>query len=105
MKRQKFKIRQRHRNFGGVSEEKRKKRWKDVECLENFKRDLEQTEEQGEVEITPEKIKKISRKMPNLKTPGPDFAEGFWLKSIKVFKKDLEETCKKAQKKERCRCG
>ena len=41
MKRQKFKIRQRHRNFGGVSEEKRKKHWKDVECLENFKRDLE----------------------------------------------------------------
>ena len=41
MKRQKFKIRQTHWSFGGVSEEKRKKHWEDVECLENFKRDLE----------------------------------------------------------------
>ena len=29
--------------------------------------------------------------MPNWKAPGPDFVQGFW---SKVFKNDLEETCK-----------
>ena len=30
-------------------------------------------DEQEEIEITPEKIKKILRKMRNWKAPGPDF--------------------------------
>ena len=49
-----------------------------------------------EVEITPEKIKKILKKMPNWKVPGPHFGEGFWLKNFKIFKKDLKKTCKNA---------
>ena len=43
---------------------RKKRTLKDVEWLENFKRDFEYNEEQ-EVEITPEKIKKILRKMQN----------------------------------------
>ena len=39
--------------------------WKDVEWLENFKKDFENKEEQEEVEVTQEKIKKILRKIPN----------------------------------------
>ena len=78
MKRQKFLIRKRHGNFGGEVPDKkeaqkfwgsiwgeRKEDRKDAECLENFKRDFEYKEEQEEVEITPEMIKKISRKIPN----------------------------------------
>ena len=34
--------------------------------------------------------------MPNWKAPGPDFVQGFLLENFKVFKKDLEETCKNA---------
>ena len=44
--------------------------------------------EQQEVEIIPQKIKKILRKMPNWKALGPGS------KILKVFKKILEETCK-----------
>ena len=50
----------------------RKEHWKDAEWLKNFKRDFEYKEEQEEVEITPEKMKKILRKMPNWKARGPD---------------------------------
>ena len=84
-----------HRNFGGVSKEK-KEDCKDAEWLKNFKRDFEykeEEEEEEEVEITPEKIKKILRKMPNWKVLGPDCIQGFWLKN---FKKVLDETCKNA---------
>ena len=44
--------------------EERKHR-KDAEWLENSQKDFEYKEEQKEVEIAPEKIKKILRKMPN----------------------------------------
>ena len=43
----------------------RKEHWKDTEWLENFKKDIEYKEEQEEIELTPGKIKKILRKMPN----------------------------------------
>ena len=43
----------------------RKQHQKDAEWLKNFKRDFKYKEKQEEVEITPEKIKKILRKMPN----------------------------------------
>ena len=61
----------------------RKEHQKDAEWLKNFKRDFEYKEEQEEVEITPEKIKKILRKVPNWKVPGPDFVQGFCLKKFK----------------------
>ena len=40
-------------------------------------------------EITEEKIKKILRKMPNWKAPGPDCAQGFWLKNFKSIQEGL----------------
>ena len=46
--------------------------------------DIEYKEEQ-EVEITPEKIKKILRKMPNWKAPGPDFVQSFCLKNFECI--------------------
>ena len=69
----------------------RKGHRKDSEWLESFKRDFEYKEEQEKVEITPEKFKKILRKMPNWVAPGPDFVQGFWLKNFKIVQ---EELCK-----------
>ena len=86
-------------NFGGVSGEKEKNTGK---RSENFKRDFKYKEEQ-EVKTTPGKIKKILRKMPNWKAPGPDFVQGW--KISKVFKKNFEETCKNAYKMETLQCG
>ena len=43
----------------------RKEHQKDVEWLEHFKGAFEYKEEQEEVEITPETIKKILREIPN----------------------------------------
>ena len=60
----------------------RKEHWKDAEWLTNFKRDFEYKAEQKEVEITPKKNKKILRKIPNWKAPGPDLVQGFWLKNF-----------------------
>ena len=34
--------------------------------------------------------------MSKWKAPGPDLVQGFWLKNLKIFKKDLEKTCKNA---------
>ena len=74
----------------------RKEQRKDADWLENFKRNFKYKEEQEEYETTPEKIKKILRKMPKWKALGPDFVQGFWLKNLKVFKKDLEGNFKNA---------
>ena len=38
---------------------------------------LNTKEGQEEIEITPENIKKILRKMPSWKAPYPDFVQGF----------------------------
>ena len=48
--------------FGGSIWGERKEHQKDVKWLKNFKRDFVYKEEQEEVEITAEKIKKILRK-------------------------------------------
>ena len=56
---------------------KEKNTGEDGEWLENFKRNLEYKEEQEEIEITPEIIKEILRKMPNLNTHGPDLFPRF----------------------------
>ena len=41
------------------------------------------TVDQEKVEITPEKIKKTSRKISNSKAPCPDFIQVFWLKTLR----------------------
>ena len=73
----------------------RKEHRKDAEWLENFKRDFEYKEEQAEVEITPENIKNILRKMPNWKAPGPDCVQGFWLKNFKSIQEGLRRNLQK----------
>ena len=65
--------------FWGSIWRERKKHQKDAEWSENFKRNFE----------TPEKILKILRKMPSWKAPGPDFAQGFWLKNSKSIQEGL----------------
>ena len=69
-----------------------KEHGKDAKWLKNVKRvfeDFEYQEEQEKVEITKEKIKKILRKMPNWKAPGPDCVQGFWLKNFKSIQEGL----------------
>ena len=56
---------------------KEKNTGEDGEWLENFKRNLEYKEEQEEIEITPEIIKEILRKMPNLNTHDSDLFSRF----------------------------
>ena len=73
----------------------RKEDGKDAEWLENFTRDFEYKKEQEEVEITPEKIKKILRKMPNWKAPSPDCVQGFWLKNVKSIQEGLRRNLQK----------
>ena len=69
----------------------RKEHQKDVEWLEHLKGDFEYKEEQEDVELTPEKIMKILRKMPNWKAIDPDFVQGFWLKNFKSIQEGLCE--------------
>ena len=92
MKLQRFLIKKRHRDFRGLSGEN-KEHQKDAEWLKNFKRDIEYKEEQQE--ITPEQIKKILRKKPNWKAPGPDFVQGFWLKNFKSIQEGLRKNLQK----------
>ena len=54
-----------------------------------MKSDFECKEEQEEVEITQEKIKKVLRKMLNWKAPGLNFVQGFWLKNFKSIQERL----------------
>ena len=81
--------------FWGSIWGERKDHEKDAEWLENFKRYFEYKEEQEKGEITPEKIKKILRKMPKWKTPGPDFVQGFWLKIFKSIQEGLAKMLRK----------
>ena len=76
MTQQKFRIRKRYRNFWGVSGEKENNNRKIPNGLK-ISRGTLNTKRKKEVEITPEKIKKIVKKMPNWKEPGPDFVQGF----------------------------
>ena len=41
------------------------------------------------VKILQEKLKKILRKIPNWKAPGPDGVQGFWLKNFTSLHKNL----------------
>ena len=60
-----------------------------------MQRDFECIEEQEEVEIIPEKIKKILRKIPNWKAPGPDCVQGFWLTNFKSIQEGLRRNLQK----------
>ena len=53
-----------------------------AEWLSDFKNKMENTPKQQRVEITEPKVKKILRKIPNWKAPGPDGVQGFWMKNF-----------------------
>ena len=95
MKQQKVSDKKELLEFCGSIRGERKEHQKDAEWLENIKRDFEYKEVQKKVEITPEKIKKILRKMPNWKAPGPDFVQGFWLKGFKSIQERLKRNWQK----------
>ena len=54
----------------------------DAEWLDRLKQDA-QVNQQQEVVIDQEKIRKALSKMPYWKAPGPDMVQGFWLKNFK----------------------
>ena len=52
-------------------------------------------QEQENIKTTEEKVKTMLGKMPNWKTPGPDLAQGFWLKSFRSLHERLREQLNK----------
>ena len=40
-------------------------------------------QEQENIELTADKMEKMAKKMANLKAPGPDLVQGFWLKNFR----------------------
>ena len=53
-----------------------------AEWLNDFKQEMGDIPKQQRVEITEPKLKKLLRKIPNWKAPGPDGLQGFWLKNF-----------------------
>ena len=70
----------------------RKELNKDAECLKDVKIELEQDEGQDNktsgqvrIDITKEKILRVTRKKSNWKAPGPENVQGYWLKNLTPF--------------------
>ena len=55
---------------------------KDAEWLKDVQSELEGIDEQQNIKITPEDLKRRFKQMPNWKAPGPDGVQGFWLKNL-----------------------
>ena len=72
----------------------RKEHRKYAEWLKNFKRYFEYKEEK-EVEIIPEKFKKILRKMPDWKAPDSECVQSFWLKNFRSIQEGLSRNLQK----------
>ena len=62
---------------------------KDATWLREIKRDIYQKNKQVQVQMLREKLKKILKKIPNWKAPGPDGVQGFWLKNFTSLHKIL----------------
>ena len=62
---------------------------KDAFWLRVIKKDMNVKNKLVQVQILEEKLKKILKKIPNLKAPGPDWAQGFWLKDFTSLHKSL----------------
>ena len=50
--------------------------------MEDGKKELQQDKGQDKIDITKDKMRRVIRKMPNWKSPGPDNVQGYWLKSL-----------------------
>ena len=62
---------------------------KDTTWLREIKKDTNGKNKQTRLQISQEKLKKILKKIPNCKTPGPDGVQGFWLKNFTSLHKNL----------------
>ena len=62
---------------------------KDTTCLREIKKNINGKNKQARVHILQEKLKKILKKIPNWKAPGPDGFQGFWLKNFTSLQKNL----------------
>ena len=62
-----------------------------AEWLEDFRHVMSDTQQQEKIEITVEKVPKMVQKIPNLKAPGLDMVQGYWLKNFQVMHTRLKE--------------
>ena len=68
---------------------------KDTEWLKEFCEEVGASEAQEDISITENTVKRILRKFPNWKAPGPDGVQGFWLKKFKSIHSLLALTLSK----------
>ena len=74
---------------------------KEAKWLQDFRKEMERQEQQGMIEITEEKIRKLLQRLPNWKAPGPDMVQGYWFKYFTSMHKSLKDNladCLKAGK-------
>ena len=55
---------------------------KDATWLREIKKEMNGKNKKVRVQISQEKLRKISKKIPTWKVPGPDGVQGFWLKNF-----------------------
>ena len=54
---------------------------KDAKWLQDLQSEVN-VKKQERIDVTTGRLEKILGRMPNLKSPGPDLVQGFWLKSL-----------------------
>ena len=62
---------------------------KDATWLREIKKDMNGKNKQAREQISQEKLKKILKKIPNWKAPGPDRAQGLWSKNFTSLHKNI----------------
>ena len=82
------------RNFWGSIWSKDPKHNESAEWINDIKEQLS-SQKQDDVVITADKITKTLSKMPNWKSPGPDFVQGFWLKNFTSLHRRMTEQLSK----------
>ena len=82
------------RNFWGSIWSKDTKHNESAEWINDIKEQLS-SQKQDDVVITADKITKTLSKMPNWKSPGPDFVQGFWLKDFTSLHRRMTEQLSK----------
>lgn len=55
---------------------------KDAEWIRRVERKLDRPDKQRDITITEDNMKKVLKKLPNWKAPGPDAVQGFWIKNL-----------------------
>ena len=68
-----------------------------AEWISDIKEQLS-SQQQDDVVITADKVAKMLGKMPNWKSPGPDFVQGFWLKNFTSLHGRMTEQLSKCLK-------